>query len=428
MKYIKRLLLEEIKKYIERKEIIAIRGPRQSGKTTLLNMLREWLENEKKIDPDHITYITFEDRGQVDAFSLEPREFIERYLMDNKRHYFLIDEAQYCSDLGQKLKLIYDTFENIKLIITGSSSLELKNQTGKFLVGRLLEFELMPLNFYEYLTFVDEGLAKMYKEWNDKILQHIANGKEFEVKKGSDIFNDELLKHLNKYIVFGGYPAIVAAKSEEEKKFLLKNLMNTYIDRDIISLLHITDTIKFRRFVTNIAALNGNIVKFEEIANQTGSYFKEVTMLMDILEETYIVRRLSPYHKNLVTELRKAQKVYFVDTGLRNSLIESFADIWNRPDAGTLAENFVVNELYAKTRLHFWRTTTKTEVDFVANANEPLPIEVKFKRFEKPEMSRSLYSFISQYKPKYSILITKDFWGERKIDGTTVRFLPIAYF
>ena len=212
MKYIKRLLLEEIKKWIDRKEIIAIRGPRQSGKTTLLNMLREWLENEKKIDPDHITYITFEDRGQVDAFSLEPREFIERYLRDNKRHYFLIDEAQYCSDLGQKLKLIYDTFENIKLIVTGSSSLELKNQTGKFLVGRLLEFELMPLNFYEYLTFVDEGLAKMYKEWNDKILQHIANSKEFEVKKGSDIFNDELLKHLNKYIAFGGYPAIVAAK------------------------------------------------------------------------------------------------------------------------------------------------------------------------------------------------------------------------
>jgi len=148
---------------------------------------------------------------------------------------------------------------------------------------------------------------------------------------------------------------------------------------------------------------------------------------MDILEETYIVRRLSPYHKNLVTELRKAQKVYFVDTGLRNSLIESFADIWNRPDIGTLAENFVVNEFYATTRLHFWRTTAKTEVDLIAEAKEPLPIEVKFKHFSKPEIGRSLYSFISQYKPNYSILVTRDFWGERKVDGTNVRFIPIAY-
>jgi len=93
MKYINRLLLEEIKKWVDRREIIAIRGPRQSGKTTLLIMLREWLEKEKGIDEKHIAYITFEDRGQLDAFSQNPKDFIARYLSDTKRHYFLIDEA-----------------------------------------------------------------------------------------------------------------------------------------------------------------------------------------------------------------------------------------------------------------------------------------------------------------------------------------------
>ena len=428
MKYINRLLLEEIKKWIDRREIIAIRGPRQSGKTTLLILLREWLEKEKGIDEKHIVYITFEDRGQLDAFSQNPKDFIARYLSDTKRHYFLIDEAQYCSELGQKLKLVYDLFENVKLIITGSSSLELKNQTGRFLVGRLLEFELMPLNFYEYLTYADESLARIYKQWNDKIIGMIAKGNDFEVKKSKEIFVDELLKHLNAYMLFGGYPAVVTAKREEEKKMLLKNLINNYIDRDIVSFLHITDTIKFRKFVTSIAALNGSMVKLNELANQIGSYFKEITMLMDVLEQTYIIRRISPYYKNLVTELKKAQKIYFVDTGLRNSLIDSFSDIWSRPDAGTLAENFVMNELYTVAKLNFWRTTAKTEVDFVANTKRLLPIEVKFAHFIKPEMGKSLYGFIEQYKPYNGIVVTKDFWGERDAKGTKVKFIPITYF
>ncbi len=427
MKYIKRLLLDEIKKWVERREIIAIRGPRQSGKTTLLMLLSKWLASDKGIDENHIIYITFEDRGQLDAFSQNPKDFVERLVMDKKMHYILLDEAQYCPDLGQKLKLIYDLFDNVKLVITGSSSLELKNQTGKYLVGRILEFDLMPLNFQEYLDHADEGLASMYSQWHEKAMALVSEGRDFEVKKDPDIFTEEMLKHLDAFITFGGYPAVVSASWKDEKEMLLKNMLNNYIDRDIVSFLQITDTIRFRKLVTALATSDGSMTKMEALASQIGSYFKELSKLIDVLEQTYVIRRIGPYHKNLLTELRKVQKTYFVDTGLRNALIENFSSLENRPDAGVLAENFVLNEIFEHSKVNFWRTTAKTEVDFVADGKGLLPIEVKFQRFASPNVNRSLYGFLEAYKPAEAFMVTRDFWGERSFKQSKIKFVPICY-
>ena len=426
MKYIKRLLLGEIKKWMDRREIIAIRGPRQSGKTTLLGMLSEWLASDKGIDKDHIIYITFEDRGQLDAFSENPKDFVERLVKDKERHYMLLDEAQYCPDLGQKLKLVYDLFDNVKLVITGSSSLELKNQTGKYLVGRMLEFDLMPLNFYEYLNHADEGLARMYLQWHEKAMALISEGKDFEIKKDQDIFTEEMLKHLDAFVAFGGYPAVVSANGKDEKEMLLENLLNNYIDKDIVSFLQITDTIKFRKLVTALAASDGSMIKIDGLASQIGSYFKELSKLIDVLEQTYVIRRIGPYHKNLLAELRKAQKVYFVDTGLRNALIGNFSSLENRPDSGILAENFVLNEIFEHSKVHFWRTTAKTEVDFVAEGKQLLPIEVKFQHFAGASVNKSLYGFLNAYKPAEALIITRDFWGEQ-LKRSKIKFIPICY-
>ncbi len=427
MKYIKRLLFDEIKKWIGRKEIIAIRGPRQSGKTTLLKILSEWLADDRDIDENHIIYITFEDRGQLDAFSQNPNDFMERLVKDKKTHYVLLDEAQYCPDLGQKLKLVYDLFDNVKLVITGSSSLELKNQTGKYLVGRLLEFDLMPLNFYEYLNYADEGLARMYLQWHERVMALISEGRDFDIKKDPDILAKEMLKHLDTFVTFGGYPAVVAADGKDEKEMLLRNMLNNYIDKDIVSFLQITDTIKFRKLVTAIAASDGSMIKMEELATQIGSYFKELSKLIDVLEQTYVIRRISPYHKNLLTELKKARKTYFVDIGLRNALIENFSSLENRPDAGVLAENFILNEIFEHSKVHFWRTTAKTEVDFVAEGKSLLPIEAKFQHFANAKVNKSLYGFLGEYKPAEALMITRDFWGERSFKQSKIKFVPICY-
>ena len=431
MKYYERLLLEEIKNYMERREIIAIKGPRQSGKTTLLKMLKDFLL-KKGIEEKNIIYLSFEDIETLEKFSLSPKEFIKSFIeKENERYYFLIDEAQYCKELGKKLKLLYDSFENAKFIITGSSSLELTSETAQFLVGRLFSFELLPFNFFEFLNAKDKRIARIFAEKNEKIKQLILNEKDFEIPE-EDIFVNEILRYFEEYVVFGGYPEVIKARKEEEKKIILKNIFNTYLEKDILSYLQITDVVKFKKLVSILSYLSGDLISFEKLTTETQSYFKEINFLLDVLQQTYVIKLLRPFHKNLITELKKNPKVYFFDFGLRNYAINNFNNLEIRSDSGKLVENFVLNEISSiveeKMFLNYWRTIAKAEVDFVlSNGNKILPIEVKFESFKKEKIGKSLYSFIKNYSPKFAIVATKDFWGEKQVENTKVKFIPSCY-
>jgi hypothetical protein len=431
MDYFKRNLLDEVKKWIDRREIIAIKGPRQVGKTTLLEIMREWLIKDQGIEEKNIIYLTFEDRELLENFYLSPIDIIKRYVRDGEKYYFLIDEVQYCKDIGQKLKLIYDSFKNLKLLITGSSSLEVTSQTAKFLVGRLFAFELLPFDYYEFLNTKDEVLAQIYKEKRDLIKAFILTGENFRIPEG-DIYLKELLKNLNEYLIFGGYPEVIKAKATEEKILILKNIFNTYLEKDIISYLQVTDTIKFRKLVNILAATIGNLISYENLVSMCGSYYKEIVQLIDILKQTYILDILRPFHKNVVTELRKNPKLYYYDTGLRNYALNNFNSLDIREDAGKLSENYVFNELKSigtNSFISFWRTTAKTEVDFILwDETKVVPVEVKFRSFKAEKITRSLHNFINTYQPKTAIVVTKDYWGEMELENTMVKFIPIVYF
>ncbi|MEM3041622.1 MAG: DUF4143 domain-containing protein, partial [Nitrososphaerota archaeon] len=179
-----------------------------------------------------------------------------------------------------------------------------------------------------------------------------------------------------------------------------------------------------------LSSLIGDMIKFESLCNQTRSYFKEIIHLIDILEQTYVIRLIRPFSRSLVTELRKNPKVYFLDSGLRNYPINNFNPLERRSDAGSLAENFVLNELNQIGENHlinFWRTTAKAEVDFILCNQQVIPIEVKFEEFKKEKISRSLHSFIDTYSPKFALVITKRSWGEMICKNTKVIFVPIVY-
>ncbi len=394
-------------------------------------MLAEWLEKEKGVEKGRIIYVTFEDREQLDAFSLNPKDFVRRFAPDESgRYYFSIDEVHYCRDVGQKLKLMYDLRENIKFIITGSSSMELLSETARFLVGRLLSFELLPFSFGEFLNAREKGLARMFWERHLLIRNLILRGEDFKIPE-KDIFTPELLRYYQEFVLFGGYPEVIKARSEEEKKIVLKNIFNTYLEKDVISFLQITDTTRFRKLVSLLSSLTGEMINFETLCRETGGYYREMVRLLDILEQTYIVRSLRPFRKNLVTELRKNPKIYFLDCGMRNYAINNFNPLEVRGDAGRLAENFVFNELKLMGEnllLKYWRTTAKAEVDFVVDAHPPIPIEVKFGGVRETGIGRSLHSFLRSYSPRFAVVVTKDFWGERLVGSTKVKFVPIVYF
>lgn len=424
-----RELLEDLKKWSDRKEIFAIKGPRQSGKTTLTKMYAEWLYKQG-IERKQVKQITFEDMEILEKFNKSPKEFMESLIEDKKtKHFVFFDEYHYVKDGGKKLKLLYDTIENVKFVVTGSSSLEI-TKFSKYLVGRVFSFNLLPFSFYEFLSAKEQRIARIYKEKNDAVRQFLFKGKGF--KTGEDIFVKDVLKYFDDFIVYGGYPEIVKAKDKKTKEIIIKNIYETYITKDIIELLRIHDITKFRKLVSVLASQTGGIVNYNEIAIICNSYYKEVIELLSAMEETYVIKLVRPFHKNVRTELRKNPKVYFIDAGLRNYSINNFGGPENRPDKGNLAENFVFTQLFNITKdfnkINYWRTLSKAEVDFTVSAGtETIPIEVKFSAMRKPSVSRSFRSFISAYNPSRGIVFTKNFWGKTKIGKTEIKFIPICY-
>ncbi len=215
---IKRDILEQIKGFLDRNEYIAVVGPRQAGKTVLFKLLTEYLISGQGINRKNIVNITFEDRKLLKQFTFDPAGFISSFMLgDNSRTYFLIDEFQYAKDGGQKLKLVYDTVQNVKIFITGSSSLDIRAQIGKYMVGRILTFYLYPFSFGEYLRAKDIRMEKIYSKKSGDIRGFIFDGKATGFAGGNDAYFDDMIKHFNDYAVWGGYPAVTLAGPGQRK-------------------------------------------------------------------------------------------------------------------------------------------------------------------------------------------------------------------
>lgn len=409
---IQRDIENKILKWIPDREIIAIRGPRQSGKTTMLELIKKKLIS-KGIELNHIHYFSFEDINLRLKFQENPKKFIEFYLSENKKNYFLLDEVQYIADCGQKLKLIFDSFEDIKIMITGSSSFDL-TQLGKFLVGRVIFFNLYPFNFNEFLR----ANGKRYEKLYDNIRIDLEKFNHKKVQKTP--FLDELNELLHEYLRFGSYPRVVLEKNREKKKELLKNIFITYIEKDIVGLYGIKYRDNVVKLLKSISSMLGGVVKYETLAESSGLKYHQIRELMPLLEDSFVISLVKPFHKNLLNELRKNPKIYFVDYGLRNYLIENF----DRIKFDNLYENFVYNELRENFNIKYWRTTAKTEVDFVLEKkNNIFPIEVK----TKPKIRKSFRSFISHYKPKKAFILNLNSIDKKNINGCEVNVFPLSY-
>lgn len=431
--YFPRFLLKELIKWIDRREIFAIKGPRQSGKTTLLKMIRDWLINQKEVKSENIVFITFEDRDILEKFSQDPKEYVKSFLGEKRqgKFYFLIDEFQYLENGGQVLKLLYDIHENIKFIITGSSSLELTGKTAKFLVGRVFSFHLWQLNFAEFIKVKSPQLYSVYREKSKLINDFILEGSNFSVPT-KDIFSNDLEKLFSSYATWGSYPEVVKAEEDETKQIILKNIYDTYITRDIIELLKITDYTRFKTVVALLSSRIGNLVNYHNLSRDAQSHFKEIKRYLSILAETYVVSLLKPFFTNKTSELKKNPKAYFIDAGLRNYVLGNFQELSFRPDLDQIVENVVFSQLKFNPgdqySIKYWRTQGKAEVDFVLEKkNEIIPIEVKYSSFTSPRISRGFRSFISEYTPKRGVILSKNFWGELKIDSTLIKFVPVWY-
>lgn len=413
---VKRILFNEIKEWLSEDKIIIIKGARRTGKTTLLSQIKDYLTHSG----EKIIYISVDQELGNPIFS-NPKYFIrylkEQYGVDEqKRTYILLDEFQYIKKAGLFLKVVYDmAHKYLTIIVTGSSSLEI-SKNREFLTGRKVEFILNRFSFVESLWGTSEYKYNYF--W--KLSRDMENLREFYA-----LYKDDLERHFLNYVNWGGYPEVCLQRNLKKKEVLLKEIIRTYVQKDIVDFLHVENISAFNNLISLLSHQVGNLLNKVEVCNTIGIHFKTLGSYLDILKGTFIFSFLKPFYTNIRKELSKMPKIYAEDMGvIRYSTGRSFTDF--KIIEGSVVENFVYNHLsltFSEDSIYFYRTISKSEIDFMVKDKDRLiPIEVKFQK--KANIPISIRNFNKNYADRINcnIVITLNKLG---LQNNTY-FIPVV--
>jgi predicted AAA+ superfamily ATPase len=417
LELVRRKAVSEIAKYLDAKGIILLVGARQVGKTSLLYLLMDELRNQG-ISENFIHYLDLEDLTVLDILNSGTKEFID-YLKamgieTEKRNYLFIDEIQYLNNPTNFLKLIADHHQNLKLIVSGSSTLEIRRKFKDSLAGRKVIFEIFPLDFYEFMLF--KGEQKLAEILVKSDLRHIHQDTEIQ-DLPARFFIKDLTRYYNEYLIFGGYPRVALETGNEKKITYLMDIYQSYVKKDIKDLMRVDNITAFNNLLKVLALQIGNLVNLTELCNTVKIARETLERYLFLLENTFIVKMVTPFSRNPRKEISKMAKLYFMDTGLRNTIIKNWNNLEERVDAGALVENGAFSNLLKNLspleEIHFWRTLSKNEVDFISGKeNFRHPIEVKYSSFKLPRIPTGIKAFQSDYEIPQGIVLTKDFFGK----------------
>lgn len=425
-----RKILSNINPWIDKKEIILVIGPRQAGKTSLLSLIRKNLL-KRGITEKNIFYFDLEDFNLLSVFNQGVKAFLQ--LLQSKgaalgeKSYVFIDEIQYLENPSNFLKLLADHHPEIKIFASGSSTLAIRQKFKDSLAGRKIVFELLPLDFIEFLSFKGrEDLAKLIEA--EKVKAQLLKGTLTELKN-LQLYLKELWAYYQEYALFGGYPRVVLENEHALKIELLKELFNTYVRKDIKDLMRIDDVLSFNDLIKFLALNIGNLLNYNSLTTSLGTARDTLKKYIFLLENTFIIGRLPPYHTNRKKEISKMSKVFFIDAGLRNFVLNDFNNFANRSDKGFLLENTIYGDL-AKNKLtleniYFWRTISKQEVDFVLqHETDILPIEVK----SSPAHKTNLPAFLTKYSKQNGAVITPETFEVLQTKNHKIFVIPAPCF
>ncbi len=379
--YIPRLLESELKKRLiaPTNKVLIIYGARQTGKTTLLKRVVKGKENILWFEGDET----------------EVRELFDRASSARFRTVFgtgtvvVIDEAQNIPDIGLKLKIIFDHLPDIRLLVSGSSTLDLSGAVTEPLTGRKLEYKLFPFSFEEMVNY--HGLF-------------------------------EESRRLEQRMIYGYYPDIVTAQ-EEDARIFLKELTGSYLFKDILNWNKIRKPDKLVRLVQALTLQTGQQVSYHELGEIVSLDNETVENYIDLLEKSFVIYRLMPFSRNLRNEIKRSRKIYFYDNGIRNALINNFNFLNLREDTGKLWENFLITERIKYTEYHkipvnryFWRTHSGQEIDYIEERNGKLyAYEFTWNPRKKKKIPKA---FLENYQVQEAKVIHKDNFHEFILAGT----------
>jgi len=386
-----RKILENIRKWFFEKEIIILNGPRQVGKTSLLKIIKKELLDQNILE-ENIFYLNLEEINILTDLNENPENLLKYITNHNNKNYFFIDEIQYLDNPSNFLKHLFDKYsDKIKIIVTGSSSLELKARLQDSLVGRKVSFLVRPLDFEEFLQFKES-----------EYIQYL-NRKEIPLN-----IKEKFDKELEEYLIFGGMPAVVLQKDSELKQKMLFEYVGTYINKDVRSIGKIENISQFNTIIKILSSQIGNLLSISELSNTANIPRRETEKYLDILQHTFVLDKINSYHNNVRKQIKKMPKIYFFDIGIRNAILNNFLPMESRQDKGNLFENFIFLELKNDkgNEIFFYRTVSKTEIDFVVvKAKAIQAIEVKYKKLKKSIDSRVLRGFNIENKKKKEMFV-----------------------
>lgn len=417
MRYLKRKLQQKIQPWLDKPDIIIILGARQVGKTTLLFLLAEdikrlWGESK------NILNFNLENSDHLTALNRNPKYFREYLIFSGadprKNSVVMIDEIQYLDDPSHFLKYIADIEPSIKLIVTGSTSIQIKKFRDG-LTGRKKSFHLFPLDFEEFVLFRGkDNLLPVLEEFN---FRNILSKQIKSDPQRIAPFKNELELLFEEYILYGGYPKVVLAGAGEEKSQELQELFVTYELKDVNILFDVENVAAFRKLFRLIASNTGNLLNINEVAGTIGIGRDTVRRYLGILENSFIIHTLPPFHSNVRKELTKMPKQFFLDTGMRNFAVKNFTELSFRPDRGSLFENAICCEIYKNLgitdQLFFWRTLSKNEVDFVLTGRQKIAFETKLTPDSRLRRHPGLIAFRSLYPDFKHIVVTMNQFAYR---------------
>lgn len=363
----KREMENRIRENLFKGSMIVILGPRQAGKTTLSKKIVESFNSDG-------VYLNCEFIEVRAAFRIgEPRAL--REIIGNKK-VAVFDEAQTIENIGKILKTFHDTYPEIQVIATGSSSFDLSNKIKEPMTGRAIEFILPPLSLNEIRSSMN-----LTRESLDEVL------------------------------CFGSYPAVVGAETIADKEQELKKIATNYLYKDIFMFESIRNPKMFEDLLKILATSIGSTVSTHKLAQELGTTSATVEKYIRLLEQSFVIKRIYSYSKHFANELKKSYKIYFLDTGIRNALAQNFASVFNRIDNGQLFENYYVIEKFKQGLLdtfppymYFWRTKQGLEIDLlIEKAGKISAYECKFSH-----QTVSFNKFLQYYPESTTKVVTFD--------------------
>ncbi|MCB9294478.1 MAG: ATP-binding protein [Lewinellaceae bacterium] len=330
MELIKRIIEDQVIENLTPQKVIILLGPRRVGKTILIKQVLE------KVNEPYLL-LNGEDFSVVEILERRSAKHYKNVLGGKKT--LLIDEAQKIPEIGKVLKLMVDEIEGIKILVTGSSAFDIDKYTGEPLTGRKKTYNLYPLSEKEY----------------DQIETRI-----------------EKRDNLRERLVYGNYPELIHLKSREDKSDYLREIVNSYMLKDILAFEKIRNSDKILSLLRLIAFQIGGEVSYQEIGQQLSMSKNTVEKYLDLLSKVYVLHKLNGFSRNLRKEVTKSSKWYFYDNGLRNLIIANLNPIGLRNDIGQLWENYIISErikFQKYTRMivnnYFWRTYDQQEIDWI---------------------------------------------------------------